>query len=63
MIIITWPVLQIDVQRIMLGFLAEGHICNYICATLQLGIIICTVRQRLVFNRHAMRCAYSNQDR
>ena len=26
---LLWPVSQIDVQRIMLGFLVEGHIYQY----------------------------------
>ncbi len=35
---LLWPVSQIDVQRIMLGFLVEGHIYIYICALVHLCI-------------------------
>ncbi len=38
---LLWPVSQIDVQRIMLGFLVEGHICLYLCVNVSMYVYVC----------------------
>ena len=35
-----WPVSQIDIQRIMLGFLVEGHILLCFIVGVVLGVIL-----------------------
>ena len=52
---LLWPISQIDFQRIMLGFLVEGHICTYmymLCNIVLLNIpVSCTHINDVCFNK------------